>query len=128
MSIEFACPNGHKLKVKDKYAGQTGVCPHCQARVLVPKPPSNLSDDAICDFLGPPPADDELPVHQDALPGESGSSSGSSLLGAAMRSRGTKTCPKCRAEVRACYDLCPYCHTYFSDIQEVVRRLNIERP
>ena len=52
MSITFHCPNGHLLKVKDKYGGQTGLCPHCQARVLVPKAPEPLSDDAIADLLG----------------------------------------------------------------------------
>ncbi len=67
MSIQITCPNGHVLKVKDKYAGQTGMCPHCQARVYVPTP-SGISDDAIVDLIGPPPPEnaDALPVHQDS--------------------------------------------------------------
>jgi hypothetical protein len=127
MSIQITCPNGHVLKVKDKYAGQTGMCPHCQARVYVPTP-SGISDDAIVDLIGPPPAEDPdaLPVHQDPRLRESSSSSssGSSLIQAAMAARDTKICPKCKSEVRMCYDLCPYCHTYFSDQSEINRRLS----
>lgn len=47
MSIRFTCPNGHELNVKDKYAGKPGICPQCQARVLVPTPAEKLTDDAI---------------------------------------------------------------------------------
>lgn len=36
MGIRFQCPNGHRLHVKSQLAGQVGVCPHCQARVLIP--------------------------------------------------------------------------------------------
>ena len=136
MSISFRCPNGHQLKVKDKYAGQTGICPHCQVRVLVPQaqvapkpqaaaaPQGAMSDDAIADFIGPPPAEDDLPVHQEARLQDplQGSGSGSSLIQAALSARESKICPKCKREVRICYALCPYCHMYFSDISEIVRR------
>lgn len=130
MSIRFTCPNGHELNVKDKYAGLTGLCPKCQVRVLVPVPAGKLTDDAVVGFLGPPPVadDDGLPVHQDAAHrGESatdpGSSSGTSLRGLSPLNRGMKICPKCRREVRAAYDICPHCRTYFSDNREVNRRL-----
>ncbi|QDT70565.1 hypothetical protein MalM25_35140 [Planctomycetes bacterium MalM25] len=36
MPIRCVCPNGHALRVKDKLAGQTGVCPTCQAEFAVP--------------------------------------------------------------------------------------------
>jgi hypothetical protein len=126
MSIRFNCPNGHELNVKDKYAGMTGLCPTCQARVLVPIPAVKLTDDAIIDLLGPPPPpDDDLPVHQDAKhrQAESGTSSGTTLRGLSPMNRGMKVCPKCRREVRAVYDICPHCRTYFGDTREVSRRL-----
>ena len=130
MSIRFTCPNGHELNVKDKYAGMTGLCPKCQVHVLVPVPAGKLTDDAIVDLLGPPAAmeDDALPVHQDAkhhsgVTTDAGSSSGSSLRGLSPLNRGMKVCPKCRREVRAVYDICPHCRTYFSDTGEVNRRL-----
>lgn len=131
MSIRFNCPNGHELNVKDKYAGLTGLCPKCQARVLVPVPAGKLTDDAIVNMLGPPPAtdiDDGLPVHQDPQHQgvgviDAGSSSGTSLRGLSPLNRGMKVCPKCRREVRAVYDICPHCRTYFSDSGEVNRRL-----
>ncbi|MBI2825575.1 MAG: hypothetical protein HYX69_12905 [Planctomycetia bacterium] len=129
MSISFRCPNGHLLKVKDKYAGQTGLCPHCQARVLVPRLPENekMSEEAIADFIGPPPVDDEeMPVHQEPTIRDPMGGSGSSLIQAAMSARETKTCPKCKQEVRLCYALCPYCHTYFSDLSEITRRISQE--
>src|SRR5262249_5069258 len=30
------CPNGHKLHVKAFLAGKRAICPHCEARVVVP--------------------------------------------------------------------------------------------
>jgi len=36
MSIEVTCPNGHRLKIKEKYAGKQGTCPVCRAPVCVP--------------------------------------------------------------------------------------------
>jgi len=130
MSIQFKCPNGHDLKVKEKYAGQMGLCPKCQVRVLVPAPAPVMNDDAIMDLLGPPPTEDpeSLPVHQDARhrnPAlvDTASMSGSSLLGMPLLSRGTKTCPKCKRDVRSSYDICPHCRTYFTDVTEVNRRM-----
>ncbi len=127
MSISFRCPNGHLLKVKDKYAGQTGLCPHCQARVLVPQPPPPLTDDAIADLIGPPPDEDDRPVHQEMPSGDPAGMSGSSLIQSSMAARETKVCPKCHYEVRVCYQLCPNCKTYFSDVMEVARRISHPR-
>lgn len=36
MGIVVHCPGGHTLKIKDKYAGKTGKCPHCGAKIRVP--------------------------------------------------------------------------------------------
>lgn len=36
MGIRFACPNGHKLHVKEALAGKRGVCPDCGTKVTIP--------------------------------------------------------------------------------------------
>ena len=38
MGIQVECPNGHIFKVKDKYAGKKGLCPHCEGQVIVVVP------------------------------------------------------------------------------------------
>src|SRR3954464_1710295 len=38
MGIQVECPNGHIFKVKDKYAGKKGLCPHCEGQVIVQVP------------------------------------------------------------------------------------------
>lgn len=38
MGIHVRCPNGHEFKVKDKYAGKKGLCPHCPGQVKVQVP------------------------------------------------------------------------------------------
>ena len=38
MGIQVVCPNGHEFKVKDKYAGKKGLCPHCEGQVIVQVP------------------------------------------------------------------------------------------
>ncbi len=130
MPIRFKCSNGHLLQVDDKYAGQRGLCPRCNERVLVPAPSAELTDDAILGLLGPPPAaraDEDLPVHQDPLhaqaqPTTARSTSG--VLSSPFLSHGLKICPKCKREVRASYDLCPHCRMYFTNPSEIVRRMD----
>ena len=57
MSIKVVCPNGHALQVKDEFAGKSGLCPHCKARITVPKPePEAVSEDDLLAVLGPPRA------------------------------------------------------------------------
>jgi hypothetical protein len=36
MGIRFACPNGHKLNVKEHLAGKRGICPNCGAKFVIP--------------------------------------------------------------------------------------------
>lgn len=36
MGIRFACPNGHKLNVKEHLAGKRGICPDCGAKFVIP--------------------------------------------------------------------------------------------
>jgi hypothetical protein len=44
MGIRVECPKGHVFKVKDKYAGKKGLCPHCPGQVVVVVPSSLASD------------------------------------------------------------------------------------
>ena len=115
MSIEVKCPNGHHLKVKDSMAGVTGRCPLCKSLVHVPKPeppPGALSEDAILDFLGPSPnlADKSLSdtIHD----------FGDSVImhGSAIHHTPRKTCNKCNRDIPALIHICPYCHTYLSEL------------
>jgi hypothetical protein len=123
MSIDVTCPNGHALKIKDKYAGKIGRCPHCQMPVHVPEAPHALTDDEILNVVGPPDDIHDMPVHQEYAH-LAGSESGLSLLGgSSVHKRLTKTCPKCKYEVKMKLDICPHCHMYFSDPTEVVRRM-----
>jgi len=134
MPIAVTCPNGHKLKIKEKYAGQTGLCPHCQARVLVPA----LNEDAVLDFLGPappppPPEEDpdSMPVYQEPARTGSGASSimsGTHIHGSSILVRKTKICPKCKHQIAAKFDLCPHCGLYFTNWDEIERRLHLRCP
>lgn len=36
MGIVAFCPNGHRIKVKDRFAGKKGICPTCQSRFRIP--------------------------------------------------------------------------------------------
>ena len=36
MGIVAFCPNGHRIKVKDKFAGKKGICPTCKAKFRIP--------------------------------------------------------------------------------------------
>src|SRR5215475_10412446 len=50
MGIQVECPNGHTFKVKDKYAGKNGLCPHCEGQVIV-QVPDALSANTASDVL-----------------------------------------------------------------------------
>ncbi len=55
MSISVLCPNGHRHRVKDRYAGEVGLCPTCLAPIHVPD--ESIADTTILhldDFLDPP--------------------------------------------------------------------------
>ena len=140
MAISVKCPNGHDLKVKDEYAGKSGLCPHCHAKIRVPlpqpkspppKPPDKVSDDDVLAMLGPPRAvnvstsSDEdgsaaFPPRKapaggesihDAAPGKPESpASGISLLGASVLRR-EKLCPHCGNLTSYTFTHCPRCGT-----------------
>ena len=121
MSIEVVCPNGHKLKVKDKFSGKTGLCPRCKARVEVP---SLLTDEFVLNVVGEhkqaapqqkewqPPEDDSASVLDEPKQFQG---SGLSLLGSSIIQH-KKVCPKCHETVGLQYASCPRCKTFFDDV------------
>ncbi len=122
MSIEVKCPNEHQLKIKDVLAGRTVRCPRCQAPVVVPQPPIEISEQSILEFLGPAPTKPLSASAPDVPP-----TADAPAEAATLRLRGHlgefKTCPKCKREARTALDICPHCKTYFSDWREVLRRM-----
>jgi hypothetical protein len=46
MGIQVECPHGHIFKVKDKYAGKKGLCPHCEGQVIVQVPDALTANQA----------------------------------------------------------------------------------
>ncbi|HUY32687.1 MAG TPA: hypothetical protein VMV69_07875 [Pirellulales bacterium] len=122
MAIEVKCPNEHLLKIGSGLAGRTVRCPRCQAAVVVPQPLREVSEQAILEFLGPAPMN---PVRAAApgLPPEADPPAEPAVLRLRGHLGEFKTCPKCQREVRAAYDICPHCNTYFSDWREVLRRM-----
>ena len=125
MSIDVTCSNGHKLRVKEKYAGKQGLCPHCKAAVFVPIPvaAARMSDSAILSVVGRPTREEPDTSHEDALHHEPSGGSSMSLASASFVRKHTKVCQKCKSNVLATYDLCPHCHTYFTDWAEIARRM-----
>jgi len=108
--IEVVCPNGHRLKVKDDFAGRTGACPICGSKVKVPQKTQNLTEDDVLKFLGdsPPPPVETVPTSD--VPKIVRTDPPARLP--------KKICEKCHREILAATRICPYCHTYlgFSDI------------
>ena len=95
MAIRVSCENGHPLKVKEKYAGQTGICPHCKARVEVPSR-TPISDTSIMAILGEAALTEP---HASTPPADS-------------QSPRTKSCPRCQTLVSKSYRACPKCALY----------------
>jgi hypothetical protein len=118
MSIAVDCPNGHTLKVKDKYAGKTGRCPYCRARVEVPDP-SQVSDEDVLDYLSGPharPQEQSLDesVFDDPSPADP-EATGVSLAGSTTI-RNKKFCPHCGKFVSLSFRYCPSCSTNLSGV------------
>ena len=116
MGIRVECPHGHVFKVKDKYAGKKGLCPHCEGQVIVLVP----------DALTTPASDvlqreaikrrqaahhhhsDSDVFDEDAAPMTSGTSG--SLLGSSVIRHNIKC--KCGEHVPMWYARCPACGQY----------------
>ena len=128
MSIQVSCPNGHVLHVKDSYAGKSGHCPHCHAKVHVPLP-SAFSEDDVIGVLGPPipttpdePAEPEAAayVHQEAQHADPrpDEESGIALYGSSIHQH-PKVCPTCHKRTSFSFSICPSCGTPLPSNTEV---------
>ena len=112
MSIRVVCQNGHALNVKDSLAGKTGLCPFCNARVVIPRASNgNVSEDEILGFLGPhkPKPKPHFTPSEEMSREQVQSQKASSAEGT---SPPNKTCDKCNREISAGTHICPHCHTY----------------
>jgi anti-sigma B factor antagonist len=117
MAIVVTCPNGHSLRVKNEFAGKSGLCPHCRARVRVPNP-AQAFEEEIATILGAPkvysrspiPSDDEESIHQAAPQNDAREQSGISLLGSSFLRR-KKVCPRCCNITSVTFTTCPRCGT-----------------
>lgn len=100
MSIKMLCPNGHKLRVDERHAGQRAVCPRCDAKMTVPTPTRHeMSESSIVALMG------------DAAPQQSVIT----RVAPAPQKRPTRTCPKCQTVMSAAYHICPTCRVYLPD-------------
>lgn len=116
MGIHVKCPHGHKFKVKDKYAGKRGLCPHCTEQVVVEVPAANTSADldkayrqAVTDEnRSTHPADTGSSSIFDDAPQEQDSSTSGSLLGSSVIRHNVK-CGFCKESVPMWYAKCPSC-------------------
>jgi hypothetical protein len=125
MGIQVECPHGHIFKVKDKYAGKKGLCPHCEGQVIVLVPDA-LSASEASDVLQREAIQRRQAKQRQSA---SGSSSGSHVFddpneSPAMASTGTSgsllgssvirhniRC-KCGEAVPMWYARCPACGQY----------------
>ena len=126
MGIQVECPNGHTFKVKDKYAGKKGLCPHCEGQVIV-QVPDALTANPASDVLQREAIARRQASHHHSTP--QGSSSGShvfddpnegpapasssasgSLLGSSVIRHNIKC--KCGQHVPMWYARCPSCGQY----------------
>jgi ribosomal protein L40E len=103
MSITVTCPNGHELKIKSKYAGRAGICPHCKARIKIPVPDQEIPGGLVRGIIDPeksglsgiePDVWEFVETHEE--PAE----------------ETTKVCQKCYKEIPDTARVCPHCNTY----------------
>ena len=131
MGIQVECPNGHTFKVKDKYAGKKGLCPHCEGQVIV-QVPDALTANPASDVLqkeaiqrrqastahksgihtAQPQSSSGSHVFDDPNEGPAPASSGTSgsLLGSSVIRHNIKC--KCGQHVPMWYARCPACGQY----------------
>jgi adenylate cyclase len=104
MAIQVVCPNGHALKIKDHYAGKTGSCPICKARIQVPAPVESV-DDLIMDVLQPETV---------GLLSQSFLARRNQAGGVYQESPSVKLrfCPFCRRELTTKIRVCPDCSKF----------------
>ncbi len=113
MSIPVTCPNGHSMKVKDTFAGKTGLCPSCRAPIKVPIPEAEKTTGDV-----PNPKESELSgITPEPIPETTGGSAYRwSEQGVSQPGGKIKVCPKCQSEISFDANICPNCKTYVPNI------------
>jgi hypothetical protein len=108
MSIQFSCPNGHLLRVKESLAGRKGLCPACKVPIQVPQM-AHATEDEVLEILGP-----HYPDHSDF--------SFEPAVEADQSKRPTpppyKSCSRCHREILSVTHICPFCHTYVAELAD----------
>lgn len=98
MSIRLECPNGHKLKAKDKHAGRRTTCPRCGVTLRVPGPQRRpISDSSVLALLSDR---------------EGGATTITRL--APPDTSPTKKCPRCKTRIPSDSPFCPLCDRFVS--------------
>ena len=116
MTIEFTCPKGHKLKMKESSVGKTIRCPVCNSAVEVPGPPAEeMDEDAILGILGPHDPGRSPPRKPTSSTGEP---VGTDIDTAGFFGPSKKPCPKCHREIQTQSHICPFCHTYVAKLDD----------
>ncbi len=102
MLIRFRCPNGHKLKVSDRYVGNPAVCPACKSRVTIPgRAQTPITDSAVVRLLSDDPP----------LP-ESSTRGGTSTTKRLPSGHVNRECPRCQRELPPTARICGHCNLY----------------
>jgi Zn finger protein HypA/HybF involved in hydrogenase expression len=113
MGIKVTCPNGHTIKVKDSFAGKTGLCPTCKARISVPDlPHGELSEEAILGILEG--YQSKRQVSADSSRGTSGDLVEQYVSAKAEKKR----CQNCARTIATETHICPHCHTYIAGLND----------
>ena len=150
MSIPVQCPNGHKHKVKDSFAGKVGLCPICNAPIHVP---DKATEDAIMDILQPEttglsgiglvPADVSRALKEAAAGAEAGTKAGAGVEAkaaggakaageveaktSAERPIPSKVCKKCHNQIPDDAEECLYCKVFRDQVAAVIREKRFEK-
>jgi len=118
MSIQFSCPNGHLLRVKESFAGKKALCPACKAPIQVPVPAAKTLEDEVLGILGPydpgryrnPAA---VTISELLQPSDEVEASDE---GEESHSPPHKSCNRCHREISTATHICPHCHTYIAGL------------
>lgn len=119
MGIQVECPHGHVFKVKDKYAGKRGLCPHCKGQVVVLVPDAYSSGamqeayrKAIDAEQHAAHASGSSTSHDDSIfddvPKDPSAETSGSLLGSSVIRHHVR-CDFCNQSVPMWYAKCPSC-------------------
>ena len=124
MGIQVECPNGHIFKVKDKYAGKKGLCPHCEGQVIVLVPDALAANEAsgilqreaiqrrqaAAHHSHPSNSGSHVFDDPNEMPAAAGSGTSGSLLGSSVIRHNVRC--KCGQHVPMWYARCPACGQY----------------